>query len=289
MYTQVAANQAGCVNSSQAQLRVQRNLYAPPLDRITDPGIPEHCISLHLGNPGNLERWLDRRLDSEKLLSRSTFPGTLTFVPALRSSEWLWGSEVEILDIYVPPAALQEVAIASNLSSQPIELLDRFAIIDPLLQQLILTLFTQVQQKNKHQQMYLESLQNLLAAHLLQFHCTVQICDVEISIGLSASKLKTVLDYIHDHLDSEIGLGELAAVVQLSSHHFGKLFKQSMSISPHQYVLRCRIARAKQLLASPQRSLVNIGQAIGFSDQSHFTNTFRRYTGLTPRQYRQQL
>ena len=184
---------------------------------------------------------------------------------------------------------LQEVAIASNRSSQPIELLDRFAIIDPLLQQLILTLFTQVQQDNKHQRLYLESLQNLLAAHLLQFHCTVQIRDVDISTGLSASKLQTVLDYIHDHLDSEIGLGELAAVVQLSSHHFGKLFKQSMSISPHQYVLRCRIARAKQLLASPQRSLVNIGQAIGFSDQSHFTNTFRRYTGLTPRQYRQQL
>ncbi|MGL6343910.1 MAG: helix-turn-helix transcriptional regulator, partial [Waterburya sp.] len=91
---------------------------------------------------------------------------------------------------------------------------------------------------------------------------------------------------IQVNLDRDLSLTELAELAQLSSHHFGKLFKQNMGVSPHQYVLKCRIERAKELLINRQISVVEIGQLVGFYDQSHFTNVFRRYTNLTPRQYR---
>nr|WP_277875978.1 helix-turn-helix transcriptional regulator [Chroococcidiopsis sp. [FACHB-1243]] len=78
-------------------------------------------------------------------------------------------------------------------------------------------------------------------------------------------------------------------MTQLSVHHFGKLFKQSMGDPLHQYVLKCRIERAKELLVNTQLLIAEIAQTVGFYDQSHFTNVFRRHTNLTPRQYRNRL
>ncbi len=276
-------------------LRVERTVYTPPGERIADPGIADHCLSLHIANPGNLERRLERRLDGGKLIERLTLPGLFTFVPAFREPEWFWDCAVEILDIYLPAAVLERIAIEScvsgscgrNRAPQTIELIDRFAIRDPLLEQLALTLSAEVERSRDYcDRLYVESVQTLLAVHLLRHHCTVKITNSPKLGKLSPSKLQQILDYIQDNLDRDMGLAELALVVQMSSHHFGKLFKQSTGLSPHQYVLQCRIERAKKLLSNPKFTLADISQSVGFCDQSHFTNVFRRYTSLTPRQYR---
>lgn len=107
--------------------------------------------------------------------------------------------------------------------------------------------------------------------------------------GLSKAKLKLIIDYIDVNLLANLSLTELSAIVNLSPSHFSELFKQSTGQSPHQYVLRCRFERSQQLLANKQLSLAEISQAVGFCDQSHFTKTFRRYAGVTPKKYRQQL
>ncbi|MBW4472096.1 MAG: AraC family transcriptional regulator [Stenomitos rutilans HA7619-LM2] len=271
-----------------SELCVCRTVHTPPQDRITDPAISDHWITLHIANPGNTERNLERRLDGEKLVCRPTYPGTFTFVPAFRSPQWFWESEVEVLNLYLPHSILKKIAIEScDLVPSTIELRDRIGWCDPLLEQLLLTFSLEVNQ-NTHNSLYLDSLKNLIAVHLLQHHCSVEIAESFVSGGLPNSKLQTVLDYIQTHLDSHLGLEELANLTQLSSHHFGKLFKQSIGASPHQYVSQRRVERAKQLLANQQLSLVEIGRSVGFYDQSHFTNSFRRHTGLTPRQYRQQ-
>lgn len=270
-------------------LTVCRTIYAPPSDRIIDPSIPDHCISLHIANPGNKQRRLERRLDGEKAIATQTFPGTFTFVPAFRKPEWLWESNVEILDLYLPALVLDKIVMENyERSNQNIELIDRFAINDPLLEQLVKTLYTERSHNNSNNRLYLESLQNLVAVHLLQNHCSVRVLDTPLSGRLSKSKLQRILDYIQDNLDRNMGLEELADLVQLSSHHLRKLFKQSMGISLHQYVLQCRIERAKTLLKSTDLSIAQIAQLVSFYDQSHFTNVFRRYTKLTPRQYRSQ-
>ncbi|MEG4344672.1 AraC family transcriptional regulator [Microcoleus sp. A003_D6] len=271
-------------------LRVERNVYAPPGERISDSGIPDHCISLHIANPGNLERRLERRLDGGKLIERLTLPGLFTFVPAFREPEWFWESVVEILDIYLPATVLEQIAMESCVSApQTVELIDRFAVRDPLLEQLALTFSAEVERGDRRDFLYLESVQTLLALHLLRHHCTVKITNSPKLGKLSPSKLQQIIDCIQDNLDRDIGLAELAEVVQMSSHHFGKIFKQSTGVSPHQYVLQCRIERAKKLLSNPQLTLADISQSVGCCDQSHFTNVFRRYTSMTPRQYRDRL
>ena len=60
-------------------------------------------------------------------------------------------------------------------------------------------------------------------------------------------------------------------------------------ISPHQYILKCKIERAKELLKNPLLSIADISYSLSFSSQSHFTTVFRRFTGITPNTYRQNL
>lgn len=157
-------------------LRAERTVYAPPGERIADPGTADHCISLHIANPGNLERRLERGLDGGKSIERLTSPGLFTFTPAFRDAEWFWDTNAEILDIYLPAAVLERMAIEScDRIAQTVELIDRFAVRDPLLEQLALTFAAEAERGDYRDRLYFESVQTLLAANLLRHHCTLKI------------------------------------------------------------------------------------------------------------------
>ena len=104
--------------------------------------------------------------------------------------------------------------------------------------------------------------------------------------GLSARKLRKVTDFIAENYDHEIKLAELAQVAGMSSFHFAREFKKTTGITPHQYLIKYRIERAKSLLARDDLPLTEVGLRSGFSHQSHFTRLFRRITGTTPHSYR---
>jgi AraC family transcriptional regulator len=90
-----------------------------------------------------------------------------------------------------------------------------------------------------------------------------------------------VLDFVEDRLADKFSLAELAEVAELSAMHFARQFKRATGLSPHQYVLRCRIARAKAFLKLSPHPLAHIAQAVGFSSQSHMTTVFSRNVGST--------
>jgi len=69
----------------------------------------------------------------------------------------------------------------------------------------------------------------------------------------------------------------------MSPAHFARLFTQATGLAPHQYVILCRIAGAKQLLAETDVPLVEIGPRVGFTDQNHFTALFRKHVATTPK------
>ena len=106
--------------------------------------------------------------------------------------------------------------------------------------------------------------------------------------GLSPSRLRRVFEYIDANLDVNVRLNMLAHEVGVSAFHFSRLFKQSTGCSPHQYLLRRRLDRAKTMLRQPEMSMAEISASTGFADQSHFTKVFRQFTGVTPSDYRSQ-
>jgi AraC-like DNA-binding protein len=114
---------------------------------------------------------------------------------------------------------------------------------------------------------------------------TQQSPDTVIS-SLSPYKLRRTLAYIKDHLEQDLSLVTLAAVGETSPAHFSRLFKQTTGLPPHQYVLRCRMKRAQQLLVETDLPLSEIALQVGCTDQSHFTALFRTHFGLPPGTYR---
>jgi AraC family transcriptional regulator len=103
---------------------------------------------------------------------------------------------------------------------------------------------------------------------------------------LSRLRLNRVIEYIEVNLDREIALSALAQTAGMSPHYFSELFKQSVHISPYQYVLRRRIEHARKLLEEPSVTVFEAAMRSGFSDQSQFTKIFRRAVGVTPTSYR---
>jgi AraC-like DNA-binding protein len=93
-------------------------------------------------------------------------------------------------------------------------------------------------------------------------------------------------DYIAAHFDQKITTDTLAQLAGLSTAYFSAAFKQTEGMSPHRYVLLYRVRRTQQLLASTEMSLAEIADAVGFSNQSHCIQSFRKIVGVTPGDYR---
>lgn len=107
-----------------------------------------------------------------------------------------------------------------------------------------------------------------------------------IKSGLAPAVRRRITDYIEAHLDKQISLADLAAIAGLSEFHLQRMFRASCGVSPHGWLLRRRLARAKTLLAGAD-PIAQIASACGFSSQSHLTRVFKTTTGTTPSAYRQ--
>ncbi len=100
--------------------------------------------------------------------------------------------------------------------------------------------------------------------------------------GLPKRRLNRVVDYVREHLSHDLSLTELARVADMSPSHFKVLFKQSLGVPVHQYVIRSRVEYAIELLIADRLPLKDIALQAGFADQSHMARCVRRLTGMAP-------
>ena len=135
-------------------------------------------------------------------------------------------------------------------------------------------------------QLTLSTASTLLLTHLVQHYSNVQWALPTVTGGLSPYVLRNVLGFIEDNLAQPLTLADLATQAALSEYHFARMFRQSMQLAPHQYVMQRRMEKAKALVRSTRQPLTEIALACGFSSASHFSNRFRAATGFTPSQLR---
>jgi AraC-like DNA-binding protein len=132
-----------------------------------------------------------------------------------------------------------------------------------------------------------ESLANVLAVHLIRHVLAPRRPQRGRDGMLPQGRLRTVVEYIEEHLDAGPSLAQLAAVVGLNPYHFARQFKAATGLPPHQYVILRRVERARQLLhAGTDLSLAEVALRAGFSDQSQFSHHFKRLVGVTPGRFR---
>ena len=103
---------------------------------------------------------------------------------------------------------------------------------------------------------------------------------------LVREELRRAVRFVNDNLDTKLKWDDIAAAVGLDSFSFGRGFKLATGMTPHQYIIRCRLRRAMRLLAQEDRSLADIAFEVGCSCQSHLTTLFRKHLGTTPGAYR---
>ncbi len=106
--------------------------------------------------------------------------------------------------------------------------------------------------------------------------------------GPHREALDRAVGFMEDHYDENVSLGALSSLVGLSPCHFHRLFSASKGISPHEYLLRIRIRKARELLREGY-DITSVAMETGFADQSHLTRSFKKAMGITPGLYRNDL
>jgi AraC family transcriptional regulator len=91
--------------------------------------------------------------------------------------------------------------------------------------------------------------------------------------------------YMREHLERNLPLTELAALVGLGPRQFTDCFRRTFGTSPHRYLVALRLKEAASLLRCGRREIAEVALSLGFSSQSHFSAAFRKYYGITPRQH----
>lgn len=226
------------------------------------------------------ERWLDGKLIREERNN-----GDIAIIPADVPHRCNWSTLVQFMVLAIEPALLQQVG-QDWVNRDRIELIPQFMTQqDVLIQGIFSALRAEVELGSIGGCLLTDSLKTALAIHLLRNYCTTSPKLSSYSGGLSQAKLTLVTDYIHEHLQQDLSLKEIAAIAQISQYHFSRLFKQKMGITLHQYILQRRIERAKELLQHSQLSIADVALRVGFCDQSHFTRSFKRIVGMPPKQF----
>jgi AraC family transcriptional regulator len=214
--------------------------------------------------------------------------GDLSITPAGIPSAYRAEEEDCYLWLCLPPEFLQQVAReAIEIDRECLELTPQLRAQDPHIEQILMMLRSELYKGGGSMgRLYVESLTNALAVHLLRDYSTIQPRLTPYEGGLRSRDLLKVTEYIRDRLAQDIKLKELAQLLSMSQFHFSRSFKKSMGTSPHQYLLQQRVEKAKQLLKQTKLSIVEIAIECGFNSHSHFGKQFRLSTGITPKDYR---
>ena len=135
--------------------------------------------------------------------------------------------------------------------------------------------------------LFLDSVEQAMAITLVNGHA-VRHRPVQIYRGgLGSARLRRIKELVHAKMEDDLSLDEMAQSVGLSTAHFARMFRKSTGETPHQFVLRQRVERAKAMLRAPRARVLDVAVACGFKTQQHFAQVFCDVCGVSPTRYRQ--
>nr|WP_268890179.1 AraC family transcriptional regulator [Gloeocapsopsis dulcis] len=213
--------------------------------------------------------------------------GDICITPCGVPTQARWHKPVNFLLLSISPTLIER-AVYKSIDTSLIEIAPKRGVHDPQILHIGSALKAELETGCESGSLYGESLGLALVVHFLKRYSISKTVIREPSEGLQAQKLQQVIDYINYNLEATVTIKEIAAVVGMSSYYFARQFKLSTGLSPHQYVIQCRIKQAKNLLTENKLPIVEIAHCVGCSSQSNFTAFFHKYVGITPQAYRKQ-
>lgn len=255
--------------------------YRLPPHEIPENFSQQHLILIHTQIPPRmkLEQRFDGRLEKTQMQN-----GDVVIVPANMSHQASWDREHSYIGLSLDTEKLANSTPLTDI----VELVPCFQKTDPLILAIGMALKAEIESKAVGENLYIDSLTNTLSLHLLRHYSTKKISIKEYTDGLPKYKLRQIVEYINENIEHNFTLAELATLINMSPSYFSYLFKLSTGYSPHQYVIRLRVERAKQLLLQEQLAIADIAYSLGFAHQSHLNRHFKRLVGVTPKKFQQQ-
>ncbi len=213
--------------------------------------------------------------------------GDVDIIPAGMPSRWEVKQKDTALLIAVHTCLLRRVAGERGLDFERLQIVNRFQMRDPQIEHVGWALKAEMEAGYPAGALFTDSLAAALAARLLDRHSSLRQANAE-RLRMSGRKLRLVLAYIEDNLTYDLRLTELASVAGLGLSQFKRVFRDSVGVPVHQYVIQRRVERAKMLLSDKSLPIGQVAIEAGFSHQSHLARHLRRVTGLAPGRFREE-
>lgn len=253
----------------------------------------EHVLVYHLSGNTDVER-----LQQGVVTGFRSRVGSVTFMPRDSESDWRLGGNTQVIHLYLPQTLLDSFAQDVLDRDACPEIEDFFAVPDTWLDGFFRMLASEAPPSaangNRLETLVLDQVQSLLVSHLVTRYARERLPDGERTLmrggktsQLRQSVLKKINALIHERLHEDISLKDLAEVACISKDHFLRAFRDTVGQTPYHYLLSQRLERAKVLLREePGVPVAEVARRCGFKNLSHFSATFRRMTGISPKGYR---
>jgi len=253
----------------------------------TESAIYHPSLIYHLSRPTEVTRRIEGTRADKALIG----PRRLCLTPGGAIASWQHAGHPEILQVYLR-RSIYEGAVSEiyGCDSAAAELVPRFAILDPMLEQLAIAISTALHDGTAEDGLYIDAIAHMMAAHLARSHSSrSRPARATPAKPIAGWKMRRLVEFIEENLDNDLSLHAMAEEVEISPLYLARAFKAAVGQSPHQYVLARRIERARELLRNTSMPVVDVAMAVGFSSQSHLSHWFLRQVGVSPAAYRRQV
>lgn len=240
-------------------------------------------VCVHLRDVGCSQSWQDDRSDGPFPVSK----GACTFHDLRRSGRFLHEGAFHILAFVLPGQRATGAGSPGECRLAPGARIGRsHPVDDAVLFGLAISLLPFLDGSVAKNQAFIEYALRAAAVHVAAGDKVAASARTVFRGGLAAWQQQRAQDLLRRHLVEGISLDAVATACRLSKSGFLRAFRESLGVPPHQWLLRCRIDRASELMRDPGLSLSEIAVRSGFFDQSHFTRAFSQRVGLSPGAWR---
>ena len=240
----------------------------------------EQVVAMTL-RPGSIHVGLRR-----SQMTRSTYNAGAMILPRRHVEEWVQTDDIGLLVLEISDAAL---IAAHDGTNAEVELRYESKLADDRVGGLVAAVNAERIVGFPSGRLFLDSVEQALAAALVDSHA-IHPRPVPIHRGgLGPARLRRVTELVYARIEDELSLDEMAESAGLSTAHFSQMFRKSTGESPHRFVLRHRVERAKEMLRRAENRVLDVAVACGFKTQQHFARVFRQLCGTSPTEYRQEV
>jgi AraC-like DNA-binding protein len=254
---------------------------------MTNPAPREdaYMIVIQMRGKNSRELWLD----GKSIRTEPLYAGGVVFHDLRQSPVFHFNDPLDSVNYFLSRKTLNTIADDADAPRVfDLKFTPGVGVMDHVVQELTRLILPAFDNPGRVFQLFADHISLALGSHVAQRYGGMKSVVAPRRGGLAAWQERRAKELMSANLQGDVSTGDLARECSLSAGHFARAFRHSTGLSPHQWLVRCRIDKAHGLLRDGRLSLAEIARACGFADQSHFTKAYTRLRGISPGAWRRQ-